>query len=75
VVNDITQRAAELRKQESDETTVALNPIRAKYAPLWEQLQADCAAQTGHQWYWAATNSNGDAIWRCPQCLRRETRS
>jgi hypothetical protein len=74
-MSDISQRVADLRRQEAADSELALRPVRALYEPLWARLQADCAASAqGHQWQFAATTVEGHAVWRCPQCLLRETR-
>jgi hypothetical protein len=72
----IEQRVIDLRTQETADSEVALRPVRARYAPLWDRLRADCAAMDGgHEWNWAANDVDGNNIYRCYRCMLREVRS
>ncbi len=72
----IEQRVIDLRRQEAADSELALQPVQARYAPMWASIHEACAAMDGgHDWQWAATTVGGHDIYRCHRCVLREVRS
>lgn len=67
----IWERRLEIERQEHAERQVALDPISAKFRPLYEALTVECGV-SGHEWLFQTVNVWGQAIYACNYC--RKTR-
>jgi hypothetical protein len=66
-MSDIWKRHVELQRQQQREKSEILEPIIAKYEPLFEALREECG-QIGHQFIHSHFNVGGDQVYRCSQC-------
>ena len=66
-MSDIWRRRIELERAEREERQRLLEPLVARYGPLYRALVDECE-RAGHEWahgYWTV---GGDEVLRCCRC-------
>jgi len=67
----IWERRLKLERAERAEREALLEPLSAKYRPLYDALQAECEI-SGHEWHFQTLGVVGQAFFACNYC--RKTR-
>ena len=65
----IWERRLEIEGQEHAERQAALDPISAKFRPLYEALTVECGV-SGHEWRFSTFSVGGQAFFVCNYCQK-----